>query len=301
MTKPILVTGATGKQGGALINALLASPQASDFLLLAVTRSPESSSAWNLTEKGVKVIKGDLNDVPAIFKAAEEAAGQPIWGVFSAQAAHGVAAGIEETQGKSLVDGALEHGVKMFVYSSVDRGGEPKSWETKTEITHFITKYNIEHHLRDNAGDKMMWTILRPTAFMDNWNVGMMPRIFATIWKITNPNPLQLVATKDIGIFGSIVFLDPEKYNHKAFGLAGDEITYKQACDIYKEKTGRDLPESYQFLAQGVLTMLSEVRIMFNWFKDDGYKADIQSLKEMHPELLSWGDWLAKESSHEMK
>jgi uncharacterized protein YbjT (DUF2867 family) len=85
MSKVILVTGATGKQGGSCIESLLAAPNASDYTILAVTRSPESASAKKLSEKGVKVVQGDLNDVPAIFESAKKLVDQPVWGVFSVQ------------------------------------------------------------------------------------------------------------------------------------------------------------------------------------------------------------------------
>jgi uncharacterized protein YbjT (DUF2867 family) len=85
MSKPILITGATGKQGGAVIDALLASSSATDFTVLAVTRNAESASAKKLVERGVKIVKGDLNDVEAIFKEAATVVKEPIWGVFSVQ------------------------------------------------------------------------------------------------------------------------------------------------------------------------------------------------------------------------
>ncbi|KAF2665677.1 nucleoside-diphosphate-sugar epimerase family protein [Microthyrium microscopicum] len=303
MSKPILVLGATGKQGGALITALLASPKASSYLLLAVTRNATSPTAQKLAAKhGVKLVQGDMNDIPALFEAAKEVAGAPLWGVFSVQVSNGTGSELEEAYGKGLVDAALDSSVKMFVYTSVERGGEEKSWENATEIRHFVTKYNIEHYLRDKAGETMQWAILRPTAFMDNWNVGFLPRIFAAIWKLENPTkPLQLICSKDIGIFASLVFLEPDKFNHKAIGLAGDELSYPEFCEVYKSKTGQDLPEGYGFMARGVLFMLSEVKVMFQWFKTDGYKADIPALKEMHPGLLTWGEWVEKESDHETK
>lgn len=73
----------------------------------------------------------------------------------------------EITQGKAMVDGALDNRVKFFVYSSVDRGGEDKSYETKSNIPHFISKHDIEHHLVQQSKGKMEWTILRPCTFMD--------------------------------------------------------------------------------------------------------------------------------------
>jgi uncharacterized protein YbjT (DUF2867 family) len=73
----------------------------------------------------------------------------------------------EEAQGKALVDAALKNGVKHFVYTSVDRGGD-KSYDNPTYVPHFISKHNIEHHLVDSSkGTDMGWTVLRPTAFLE--------------------------------------------------------------------------------------------------------------------------------------
>lgn len=83
MPRPILVTGATGKQGGALIQALLASPRRSDFTIYALTRDIDSASAMRLAAKdpNIRLIQGDLDHVEAIFRASPE----PYWGVFSMQ------------------------------------------------------------------------------------------------------------------------------------------------------------------------------------------------------------------------
>jgi uncharacterized protein YbjT (DUF2867 family) len=154
-----------------VIRSLLSSPQAADFTLLAVTRNPESASAKRLADKGVKLVQGDLNDTPAIFESAKKLldAKQSIWGVFSVQLPMGRGASpeTEEAQGKALVDAALASDVKFFVYTSVDRGGDDKSFETPTEIPHFVSKHNIEHHLVDKAAGKMQWFILRPVVFME--------------------------------------------------------------------------------------------------------------------------------------
>jgi uncharacterized protein YbjT (DUF2867 family) len=170
MSKVILVTGATGKQGGAVIDALLNNPELKHCTLLAVTRDPYSPSSKKLALKStsIKLVQGNLNDVPSIFEKATELVNGPIWGVYSVQISigKGVTFDGEIAQGKALIDESVSRGVKYFVYSSVDRGGDEKSWVTKTPVSHFQTKYEIEHHLRDNAG-KMGWTILRPVAFMD--------------------------------------------------------------------------------------------------------------------------------------
>lgn len=166
MSKAILVTGATGKQGGAVVDAILNLKNASDYTILAVTRNASSGSAQRLEKKGCKIVQGDLDDVPAIFTAAEKIA--KVWGVYSVQISmgKGVTHEGEIKQGKALIDESVKYGVKHFVYSSVDRGGDEKSWSTPTPIPHFISKHHIEQYLRDNAKE-MGWTILRPVAFMD--------------------------------------------------------------------------------------------------------------------------------------
>jgi len=64
MSKVLVVCGATGKQGGAVIDALLDDPQGrSQFSILAVTRDPNSASAKRLAGKSaaISLLKGTLN------------------------------------------------------------------------------------------------------------------------------------------------------------------------------------------------------------------------------------------------
>merc|ERR1712014_276117 len=142
MSKFILVTGATGKQGGAVIDALASN---SDFTLLAQTRNAAGAGAQKLQSKGnnIKVVEGDQDDVPGLFANAQKVAEKGIWGVTHEG---------EIKQGKAMVDEAVKAGVKHFVYGSVERGGDEKSWENETPIPHFESKYQIEHYLKEKAG-----------------------------------------------------------------------------------------------------------------------------------------------------
>jgi hypothetical protein len=206
----------------------------------------------------------------------------------------------EEAQGKALVDAALANNVEMFVYSSVDRGGDKVSYNTPTPIPHFISKHNIEHHLVDSAGSKMKYTILRPVAFMENLTPDFMGKGFATMWSVAvKEKPLQVVATSDIGHLAGQAFLSPEKYAGKSYSLAGDDLTFAEAQKVFKSKLGFEMPMTFGFLASGMLWAIGEVGTMFRWFYTDGYGADIKALREHHPELLSFGDWLVKESKFE--
>ena len=85
MSKNVLIFGATGQQGGATVKALLDSPRANQFIILAVTRNAASASAKKLEERGVKIVQGDMEDTKAVFEAAEKIANGKIWGVFAVQ------------------------------------------------------------------------------------------------------------------------------------------------------------------------------------------------------------------------
>ncbi|KAF7540295.1 hypothetical protein G7054_g1515 [Neopestalotiopsis clavispora] len=299
MSRTILITGATGKQGGSLVNALLAAK--ADFKILALTRDVSSPSAQRLVaiSPNIKLIQGNLDDTDDVFKNARKATSSPIWGVFSVQTPGMNKDGpiIEEKQGKDLVDSALKNDVRHFVYSSVDRSGA-KSIENQTDIPHFISKHNIEHHLiNTSAGTPMNWTILRPVAFMENFDGGMVGKVFATCWKlIVKSRPLQLIATSDIGAFAAKSFMEPEKFAGKAISLAGDELTFEQMSAIFKEKTGSDVPLTWGFLGKLTLRLSKEMGTMFEFFEKEGYGANIKELREMHPDLKALGPWLEESS-----
>lgn len=232
MSKVLLITGATGKQGGAVIDALL-NLQSSALTILAVTRNATGGGAKKLTQKSpaIKIVQGDLDDCTALFDEAQRVESRPIWGVYSVQISmgKGVTMESEVAQGKALIDESLKRGVKHFVYSSVERGGDEHSWQNPTPIPHFQSKYHIENYLRDVAsknpqGQGMGWTILRPVAFMDNLAPGMPTKVFlAAMNNYLQGKSTQWIATKDIGVFAAKAFDDPEKWNKRAV-VSWDEI-----------------------------------------------------------------------------
>ncbi|KAI1472668.1 nucleoside-diphosphate-sugar epimerase family protein [Daldinia caldariorum] len=298
--RAVLITGATGKQGGAVVSALLKAN--ADFEILALTRDVQSASAQRLAQKSpkIKLVAGDMDAADTIFRNAKVITKTPIWGVFSVQAAMGGGANPrkEEFQGKALIDASLKNGVKHMVYSSVDRGGA-RSDNDPTDVPHFVSKHNIEKHLQEKTqSGEMGWTILRPVAFFENLTPNFFGKVFATSWKI-NLKPdqkLQLVATSDIGFFAAEALRKPEEWKGKKLSLAGDELTYEQFAAVFKQKTGNDLPTTYHFVATLINWMSKELGSMFRWFRNVGYGADITSLRRMNPALKDFGTWLETDS-----
>jgi hypothetical protein len=130
----------------------------------------------------------------------------------------------------------------------------------------------------------------------------MMGRVFAaTFRRSLQDRPLQLISIKDIGHFGAEAFLNPEKFSGRSISLAGDDLTFEQTQKVFKEKTDFDLPESYSIFAILLLWLVKEVRIMMQWFHDEGYGADIAALRREHPGLRDFGAYLEESSGFEMK
>jgi len=123
--RTILITGVTGKQGGAVALAL----QGTGFHLRGLTRNPNSERAAGLARHGIEVVKGDLDDEVTLRHALAGA-----WGVFGVQDTGEAGVEREEVQGKRLVKLAREAGVEHYVYTSVG------SAHKQTGVPHFDNK-----------------------------------------------------------------------------------------------------------------------------------------------------------------
>src|ERR1700730_12425647 len=133
-SKPtILITGVTGKQGGAVAHAL----QGAGFYLRGLTRKPGSEQSAALARDGVEIVKGDLDDEATLRRALVGA-----WGVFGVQNAGEAGVEQEEAQGKRLATLAREAGVEHYVYTSVG------SAHKRTGVPHFDSKSRIEDTVR---------------------------------------------------------------------------------------------------------------------------------------------------------
>ena len=151
--KTVLVTGATGRQGGAVIRHMLRN----EWKLRALTRSPNASAAQELTRQGVEVVQGDLEDPASLERAA-----RGVYGVYSVQDFWSVGVKREVQQGKNVADAAKKSGVEHFVYSSA--GGA----ERNSGIDHFESKWEVENYIRRLG---LPATMIRPVAFMENYYI----------------------------------------------------------------------------------------------------------------------------------
>ncbi|MFI5835923.1 NmrA/HSCARG family protein [Micromonospora sp. NPDC051300] len=281
--RTILVTGATGTQGGATVRALLARGRP----VRALVRDPDGEAARALAADGnVSLVRGDLSD-PASLRAAMAG----VHGVFSVQtfmAPGGV--GAEVRQGRAVAEAAAATGVRHVVYSSV--GGADRA----SGVPHFESKWAIERHLRRLG---VPTTVVRPTFFMDNF-LGFGPEVvdgaLVVRLALTPSTRVQLVAAEDIGRLAATAFDEPEEFVGRAIELAGDELTGPEMARCFGAVAG--MPARFEPLdlaevaANPWIPYSHEIAVMFEWFQTDGYAADIAALRARHPALYTFADWL---------
>lgn len=260
--KLILITGATGKQGGATIRHLLKN---GGFHLRAMTRNPASDAAKQLAEQGVEVVQGDLDDEASVQKALAGA-----WGVFGVQNTWEAGVVKEEEQGIRLVMQAKKAGVQHFVYTSVG------SAHLKTGIPHFDNKWRVEEALR--AAEFPSYVILRPVSFMENLPSPMFIQGDKLVAAMSPDTKLQMIAVDDIGRFGAAAFSKAKEWSGAAIDIAGDSITLPEAAKLLSEALGKQI--TFQQIPIAAVREFSEdMALMLEWFESTGYSADIENLE----------------------
>lgn len=274
---PILVTGATGRQGGATARHLLQH----GFEVHALTRHPQGPAAEHLRALGAKVLQGDMDD-PESFKPLIH----NTRAVFSVQNYWEVGAEREVAEGKLVADLAQAYGLKHIVYSSV--GGADRS----TGIAHFESKYQIEEHIRSLH---VSWTVLRPVWFMENLLQPPQRESIEQQGVLAMPlppeTPLQMIGVNDIGIFATMAFMQPGEWSSRALELAGDEKTMPELAEALGKHLGRKV-EYQQAPMAAVRAQSEDLATMFEWFIAKGYEANLDELRVLHPGLMSLEQWL---------
>src|SRR6201996_3166196 len=221
--RTILITGVTGKQGGAVARAL----EGAGLNLRGLTRKPDSEPAAALAHQGVEIVKGDLDDEASLRRALAGA-----WGVFGVQNTGEAGVEREEAQGKRLATLAREAGGEHFVFTSVG------SAHQQTGVPHFDNKGRIEETVRGLRFPSHV--ILRPVFFMENLLAPFSLQGSTLAWALGAATKLQMIAVDDIGWFGARAFTDAA-LNGREIDLAGDVRTMAESAEILTETLGRPI------------------------------------------------------------
>ena len=277
--RTVLITGATGHQGGAVARVLAGK----GFDIRALTRKPGSEAAQAVARTGAQIVPGDLNDAASLKKALAGA-----WGVFAVQNTWEAGVEGEEEQGKRLATLAREAGVQHFVYTSVG------SADRTTGIPHFENKFRIEGTVRSLKFPSHV--ILRPVFFMENLTSAWFLNGDTLAAAMPPATMLQMIAVEDIGKFGARAFTDAAKLAGREIDIAGDAVTMPQAAAALSKGLGRTITFVSIPIAE-VRKNSADMAIMLEWFERVGYDADIAGLeREFGIKTLKLDAWAAKQA-----
>ena len=274
--RPILVFGATGRQGRSVARALLQERWA----VRALVRDPAAPGSVALRDAGVELVQGSFADA-GVIRAAMTGA----HGVFSVLPGN-LAEEEEVRSGIAIADLAAESGVAHLVYSSGASVGEKP-----TGVARFDAKRRIEARVRSLP---VVATVVRPMIFME---MLLRPGCGLDEGRYTfflRPDQsMQLIAVDDIGKFVAAIFADKMRFGGKTLKIASDTVTGRDLEAMFTEAAGR--PIAYARFPDELLAATPDLGHMAASLEEGPLAdhVDLNVMREINPEILSFRSWLA--------
>ena len=272
---PYVVLGATGGQGGAVVDALLEAGKP----VRAVVRDAVSGRAKALADRGVELVVGDM-----VSGSGLDTAFSGVEGAFAFTTPFETGVDAEIAQGTAILSAAKQSSVPYLVFSSV------ASANRHTGVPHFDSKYEVEKMLGDSG---IPHTIVGPTYFYDNL-LGGADALAAGLLPIAMPTDksLQQLSRRDLGRFVAALFDDPAQHTDQRFDIASDAPTPDQMAASLSEVLGKPVhAEAYD--PERISS--EDMRAMFTFLGGEGYSADIPLLHKQFPDVgwQSFAEWVA--------
>lgn len=296
----ILVTGATGTQGGATARALLRSGRE----VRALVRDPDAPKAIALREAGCDLHVGDFEQ-PDTLRAAVEG----VSGVFSVQRPDLDGSNSERRHGFALINAAKAAGVPQLVHSSVcqvaDHEDFPRWDEGYWSVSYWTDKWAVEEHARQ-AGFAYL-TVLRPSFIMENFTHAKAQFLFPQLQDGTLLSPIapdsriQLIAGQDIGAFAAAAFQDPDRFAGQAIELVGDDLTLAGIAQVLSDVCGASVEPRSVSPDEALDAGLPPPWVRSQeWINDVGYAIDPSPLEQFPVALTDFHTWV-RNNRHSME
>ncbi len=275
-TRPVVVAGATGSQGGAVARRLLKRGHA----VRALTRSPDKPAAIALKRSGAEIVEADLTDRTALEGALAGAGA-----VFSVQDFLEAGVEVEVTMGFNLADAAAAAGVDHIVYNGAC------TQDRSTGVPHLDSKWRVEQRVRSLD---IPWTVLRPAAFMDNWawdREEIEREGFITL-PLAPTTVYRQVAVADIAAMAVVALEHPDVWTGRIVPLAGEVSTPMEIAETFSRVIGRPVRYVRMSWDACLRTQGEDLTAMYRYFDQFGQDGDPHFLKRWYPDALSLEDFL---------
>lgn len=287
----VLVVGATGKQGGRTVDALLAKD---GFEVFALTRNPGSRAATSLQAKGVKLLQGDLNDKVSLEAALRDSKAKQVFLVTDFWVACKCKEDTEVLHGTNMIDAVVTVDPSIFVlYTSV--GDADK---TGPAVHHFVAKARVEKYL---ASTLKNWAVLRPCSFLDNLDdpTNMNPLTKGKVKMLLPADvPMKYVSTVDIGKAAANVFASPTNYQGQLLELATCMHTGNELATALTRVSGTPCTYGISLpLPRFMVKLIApDLLAMMDYFegREGGYEAKISDgCALVGPDAMDAAAWFA--------
>ncbi|KIX99077.1 uncharacterized protein Z520_05538 [Fonsecaea multimorphosa CBS 102226] len=238
MSKLLVVFGATGQQGGSVIEYVLNDAElAKEYKIRAITRDTSKPGARSLRDKGVEVVSGDLAKTETLRPALRGA--HTVFAMTSPF--EGLSREQECEQGKAIADSAVSEGVQFFIWSTLPSIAKI-SHNVFTQVTHFEAKADVEAYTR---GLSIKSAFFAPGFFMQNFQAIIAPRPvgdgtyqLSNVLKPTTQVPL-LDVVGDTGKFIGAILAAPDKFQGQVLRAATKLYSMEQIARIMSQATGK--------------------------------------------------------------
>jgi uncharacterized protein YbjT (DUF2867 family) len=281
--KLIAVTGATGKQGGAVLRHLAKG----GFRVRGITRNLKGAAAVALLGQGYEMAEADLDRPETLGPALAGA-----HGVFSVQNFYGKGVGFdgEIRQGRHLAVASKEAGVAHFVQSTMATA------EGAGDVRHFQSKFAIEG-IVDELG--LPRTFLGTVWFMDNLfdkKLGGEMNFPFVRGFLGKGRAFEMMAVDDLGGTAAAVFQSPAAFIGRKIDIAGDRMSWEKMVSTFASIIGRNPPRFAlpRFLATWLhRDFASQLR----WHARNGWSFPLAECRAVYPQMQDFSTFLKRNAS----
>jgi uncharacterized protein YbjT (DUF2867 family) len=295
-THTIVVTGGTGRQGGAVARRLLEA----GFPVRALVRDPAAPAARSLEHAGAELYRGSFDDVDSLRAAMRGA-----YGLFSMQNYWQAGSVREFLQAKRQLEAATAEGIEQVVYSSAAvAAGEG--------IPHAETKAIIEALTRESYADA---TIVRGVWYIEGLRPEAFDRARGTFSFFTAPEqPHTWVSVDDIGRFAVRAFREPAAFAGRDVTLASAASTGTEMASAFAKALGERLRyeqltgERFDAALAAIIPdgpFNHELHRIYSYIRDVNFTVNWLELDSVLPErhtLETWVDrvWLPAQTNNKV-